>query len=76
VGLLDITDPEEFRRRYRHRLHSKTPKVLAELAELQEAYAPLPLLLCCFEPAGTFCHRTLLAEWLQEHLDEMIPELT
>jgi hypothetical protein len=37
-GLLDVTDPDEFRRRYRHRLHSKTPKILAELQELQEGY--------------------------------------
>jgi Protein of unknown function, DUF488 len=62
-----------FRRKYRHQLHRKTPKVLAELQELREGYDQ-PLVLLCFEPAGTFCHRILLAEWLQEHLGEPIPE--
>jgi Active DUF488-N3 subclade len=65
-GLLGIEDPAEFRRRYRHRLHRLTPKVLAELRELCEAYAPLPLCLCCFERDPADCHRSILAEWLRE----------
>jgi hypothetical protein len=38
-------DEATFRRKYRHQLHRKTPKVLAEVVELQEAYAPLRS--CC-----------------------------
>jgi hypothetical protein len=78
VGLLDITDPAEFRRKYRHRLHSKTPRVLAELAELREAYAPLSLVLLCFEDLakpGAWCHRTLLGEWISQKLGEEVPGL-
>jgi len=37
-GLLDVTDPDEFRRRYRHRLHRQTPRILAELGGLLDAY--------------------------------------
>jgi hypothetical protein len=68
-GLLDVTDPDEFRRRYRHRLHRQTPRILAELAELLAKYDGWPLALCCWEDLtkpGAWCHRTLLAEWLRE----------
>jgi hypothetical protein len=65
-GLLDVTDPDEFRRKYRHRLRRLTPKILAELRELCEAYAPLPLALCCFERDPADCHRSILGEWLAE----------
>jgi len=75
VGLLEVTDPIEFRRRYRHLLHRKTPRILAELEELQEGYAPLAVVLLCFEPAGTFCHRTLLGEWITERTGLEVPEL-
>jgi hypothetical protein len=65
-GLLGIQAPAEFRRKYRHRLHRLTPKVLAELRELVEAYAPTPIALCCFEADPTECHRSVLGEWLRE----------
>ena len=69
-------DEQTFRRKYRHQLHRKTPKVLAELQELREGYASLGIVLLCFEPAGTFCHRTVLAGWLEEQLGETISELS
>jgi Protein of unknown function, DUF488 len=65
-GLLQVADQEEFRRRYRHRLHRLTPRILAELRELVEAYAPTPLALCCFEADPVDCHRSILARWLRE----------
>jgi Protein of unknown function, DUF488 len=73
-GLLDVTDEGEFRRRYRHRLHRLTPKVLGELRDLVETYAPAPLVLLCYEPPGAWCHRVLLAEWLQEKTGLLVPE--
>ena len=43
-------DEQTFRRKYRHQLHRKTPKVLAELQELQEGYcAPWS---CCASRIG------------------------
>lgn len=68
-GVLGETDPDVFRRRYRHRLHRLTPRVLHELADLRAAYDGWPLALCCFEDVtkpGAWCHRTFLAEWLAE----------
>lgn len=61
-------EPEEFTRRYRHRLHRQQHRVLREVRELREAYGDLVLL--CHEPAGTFCHRVALATWLEEKLGE------
>jgi len=77
-GLLEERDPEVFRRRYRHRLHLRTPRILAELADLQRTYDGWPLALCCFEDLrrpDAWCHRRILAGWLEEHLGEEIPDL-
>jgi Protein of unknown function, DUF488 len=77
VGLLEVTDPGEFRRRYRHRLHSKTPRILAELQELREGYDQ-PIVLLCFEDLskpGAWCHRALLGEWISQKTGEEVPEL-
>jgi hypothetical protein len=73
---LDL-DEETFRRKYRHQLHRRTPKILAELADLREGYDQ-PIVLLCFEDLskpGAWCHRRLLAEWISQKLGEKIPEL-
>jgi uncharacterized protein YeaO (DUF488 family) len=67
-------EPEEFTRRYRHRLHRQGPRVLADLAELREGYGDVCLL--CFEGSDAFCHRHVLRVWLQEHgipVEEVVP---
>jgi hypothetical protein len=69
-------EPEEFTRRYRHRLHRQTPRILAELTELREGYGDL--VLCCHEDLakpGAWCHRTILATWLEEKLGEPVEEV-
>jgi len=73
-GLLDLESEAEFRRAYRARLHRLTPKVLAELADLQAAYEPAALVLLCFEAPGKFCHRRLLAEWVEQRTGLLVPE--
>ncbi len=65
-GLLGEEDLQAFRRRYRHRLHRLTPRILAELAELLAKYDGWPLALLCFERDPAQCHRSILAEWLRE----------
>jgi len=65
-GLLDVTHPNEFRRRYRHRLHQRTGRILAELGGLLAAYDGWPLALCCFEADPAACHWSILAGWLAE----------
>jgi hypothetical protein len=70
-------DQATYRRRCRHQLHRLTPKVLAELADLQAGY-DAPLVLCChcdLRKPGGWCHRTMLAEWISQKLDLEVPEL-
>ena len=31
--------------------------------------------MLCWEPPGKFCHRRLVAKWLEEHLGVDVPEL-
>jgi hypothetical protein len=33
-------------------------------------------ILLCWEAPGVFCHRRLVAEWLEEHLGIEVPELS
>lgn len=70
-------DHDIYRRRYRHRLHRNTPKVLAELADLQAGYdAPLVLLCHCdLSKPDARCHRTMLAEWITQKTGEEIREV-
>jgi hypothetical protein len=77
-GLLGEHDPERFARAYRRRLHQRTNRVLAELAELQAAYDGWALILACYEDLrdGTrWCHRRVLAGWISEHLGVEIPDV-
>jgi hypothetical protein len=73
-----FTDPSEFRRAYRARLHRQRGRILSELAGLLGDYPDHPLALCCFEDLrkpDAWCHRTYLAELLGEWLGVEIPEL-
>lgn len=76
-GLLGANlDEATFRRKYRARLHRLTPRLLRELRDLREGYAPLPVVLCCYEPPGAWCHRVVLGEFLAELLGEPVAEVT
>jgi hypothetical protein len=77
VGLLDVTDQQDFRRRYRHRLHTKTPKLLRELEEMVAGYDQ-PLVLLCYEDLSkpdSWCHRTVLGQWINEKTGAEVREL-
>jgi uncharacterized protein (DUF488 family) len=66
-------DEATFTRKYRARLHRATPRILRELRELREAYGDLVLL--CHEGPDRFCHRRVLAAWLEEKLGEPVKEV-
>ncbi len=77
-GLLDVTDPDVFRRKYRARLHRRTPRILAELQELLAKYDGWPIALLCWEDLrkpGAWCHRVRLGEWISERTGEVVSEL-
>jgi hypothetical protein len=66
--LLNGKDPELFDREYRKQLDGLDPKQVAE--EL----GPDAILLC-WEAFNVRCHRRLVAEWLEEKLGIILPEL-
>jgi hypothetical protein len=66
--LLKAKDPELFDREYRKQLDALEPKRVAE--EL----GPNAVLLC-WESFNVRCHRRLVAEWLEEKLGIVVPEL-
>ena len=45
------------------------PRVQALLRHLDKEYGNV--ILCCYEVAGEFCHRHLLADWLNMNIKEL-----
>lgn len=64
-----VIDEDEYSKQYIRLLQQRylTPKNI---------YWSLPhgTIMLCYEKAGDFCHRRVLASWLEEHLDVHIPE--
>ena len=67
---LDMLTMEEeaYRREYQVILDRLDPRQVYE--DLGE-----DAILLCWEPPGGFCHRRLVAAWLEEHLGVEVPEL-
>lgn len=61
-------DEAEYTRRYREQVLSKLDPA-AVRADLGE-----DAILLCWERPGAFCHRRLVAEWLEENLGVSVPE--
>lgn len=68
-ALVKVKDEAEYRRRYKEEVLSRLnpEQVLKDLGE--------DAVLLCWEKPGEFCHRQLVAEWLQETLGVAVTEL-
>ena len=66
--LFKANDPDLFDREYRKQLDSLDAKQVAE------DLGPNAILLC-WESFNVRCHRRLVAEWLEEKLGIVVPEL-
>src|ERR1039458_3458645 len=66
--LLKAKDPELFDRDYRKQLESLDAK------QVVEDLGPNAIILC-WESFNVRCHRRLVAEWLEEKLGIVVPEL-
>ena len=66
--LLKEKDPELFDREYRKQLAS------LDTGQVAEELGPNAVLLC-WESFNVRCHRRLVAEWLEEKLGILVPEL-
>jgi len=62
-------DEDEYIRRYREEVLSKLDpaRVYADIGE--------DAILLCWERPGAFCHRRLVAEWFEEKLGVLVPEV-
>ena len=77
-GLLELADEEEFRRRYRARLHKLTASVIRQrLQKIADERGDDRLVLLCFEDvlAGEACHRRDFAQWWEEKTGATVPEI-
>jgi uncharacterized protein YeaO (DUF488 family) len=65
---------EEYAKKYMAQIQKRfEPHVLYE--ELEEEFNGKDIVLLCFEKKGEFCHRRLLAEWLEVALGIRVKEL-
>jgi hypothetical protein len=76
-GLMDPAIPtDECRQRYLARLEPRAGRIVADLARIARQHPGEQLVLLCFEDVSKDeCHRTWLAEWLEEHYGIEVPEL-
>lgn len=67
-AMVRLKDEAEYVRQYKALLAKLDPReVVMELG--------MDAILLCWEKPGEFCHRRLVAEWLQEHLNIEVPEV-
>lgn len=67
--LVRINDTEEYTRRYRNEVLNRLDpkKVYKDLGD--------DAILLCWEKPGDFCHRRIVAEWLENELGIIVPEI-
>lgn len=68
-------DDAEYTRRYRRMLDANKGRILAQFDELRRRLAGRDAALMCWCGRGAFCHRRLLAAWLEENGRGRIDEL-
>lgn len=64
-------DEYMFERLYFEELRERgfTPEGVKSI--LREAVGYRPIILCCYEKPDEFCHRHLLAKWLDDNIEEL-----
>lgn len=67
-GLVNLRDHEVYEREYRRQVLDRLDpaKVIQDLGE--------DAILLCWEKPGEFCHRRIVAAWLEENLGIEVPE--
>ena len=74
--MLDIEDEAEYTRQYRERILAKLDyrRQIAKFHEIASAQDKSKVVLLCYEKPPKFCHRSLLAEWINSHHEFSVGE--
>jgi hypothetical protein len=71
-----ISEPQEFERAYRAGLEKiGLEGIVSELWRISEEHGGRPLVMLCWERPGEFCHRRVLADWIEKNVGVEVPEL-
>ena len=72
-----LIDQEEYRKRYIKQLNHSKRTILfwLQLIENRASKHDKEIIFLCFEKSGDFCHRHILAEWIEEQTGETVEEL-
>lgn len=74
-----IEDEGEFSVVYRRQLEVLGPeRIVSDITRISEQHGGLPLCLLCFErldEPGGWCHRRVLADWIEKNVGVEVPEL-
>ena len=73
-----VIDKDEFGRRYLRQLDRSKNLILRALATFRNIAAKdgTEIVFLCYERTGEFCHRHILARWLEAQTGEHVEELT
>jgi uncharacterized protein YeaO (DUF488 family) len=71
-----ISEPQEFERAYKAELEKiGLERIVSELWRISEEHGGRPLVMLCWERPGEFCHRRVLADWIEKNVGVEVPEL-
>lgn len=71
--LKQTSTDEEYIRRFKGEILSRLQQDVV-LSRLNEISKGKDVALCCFEKPGEFCHRHIVADWLNEKLEGKVEE--
>jgi len=75
-GIFKVASMQEFRPRYRQRLHQRFERIRSEIEQLRAENPDRKLVLCCYDRDPARCHRSLFAEWWTQKTGEDVVELS
>ena len=72
-----LIDAEEYQKRYFNQLDKSKGIILSSLKMFRNIATKYnkEIVFLCFEKSGDFCHRHILAKWIEEQTGETVEEL-
>ena len=76
--ILSLRDrPAEYEKRYKNEIlsHLSRMEVYQELSRLAQESAADKVVLLCYESSEKFCHRHIVAKWIEDGLGKVVSEV-